>query len=98
MKKKFWKVNLCKRANLYRCVCVCVCVCTHVYVCTCAHCDPQGQKSRRMRVCNNNTVGSPEQRVNMDTMEMHYAIMAGFMHFSLAGRMGREGEIKESEG
>ena len=29
----------------------------------------------------------------MDTMEIHYAIMAGFMHFSLTGRMGREGEI-----
>lgn len=34
---------------------------------------------------NNNSEASPEQRVNMDTMETHYAIMAGFMHFSLAG-------------
>lgn len=43
-----------------------------------------------MRVYNNNTVGSPEQCVNMDTMEMHYAIMAGFMHFSLTGREGEK--------
>lgn len=36
---------------------------------------------------NNNptTVGSPEQCVNMDTMEIRCAIMAGFMHFSLTG-------------
>lgn len=67
-------------------------------MCRLAPCDPQGQKSRRMRVYNNNnTAGSPEQCVNMDTMEMHYAIMAGFMHFSLAGKMGREGEITGRE-
>lgn len=74
------------------CESVRVCPCLCMYKCTPAPCDPQGQKSRRMRVYNNNTAGSPEQCVNMDTMEMHYAIMAGFMHFSLAGRMGREGE------
>lgn len=33
---------------------------------------------------------SPEHCVNMDTMEMHQAIMAGFMHFSPAGRTGGE--------
>lgn len=61
-------------------------VCRHVCVCPCTPYDPAGQKSRRMRVYNNkNPVGSPEQCVNMDTMEMHHAIMAGFMHFSLAG-------------
>lgn len=62
------------------------------YVCAFVSlCDPQGQKSKRMRVYNNNnnnTVACPEQCVNMDTMEMHYAIMCGFMHFSLAGSMG----------
>lgn len=58
----------------------------------------KGSKSQRMRVYNNNTAGSPEQCVNMDTMEMHYAIMADFMHFSLAGRMGKEWYIKEREG
>lgn len=77
-------------------MCACPCIC--MYMCTSAPCDPQGQKSRRMRVYNNNTAGSPEQCVNMDTMEMHYAIMAGFMHFSLAGRMGREGkEIRKKD-
>lgn len=75
----------CKHVQVCTHVCV-LCVCVYVCPCTCAQCDPQGQKSRRMRVYNNNnTVGSPEQCVNMDTMEMHYAIMAGFMHFSLAG-------------
>lgn len=94
--EKFWKRDLFKHTNSYRCVCS-FCMCP----CTCAQCDPQGQKSRRMRVyntttTNNNSEASPEQRVNMDTMETHYAIMAGFMHFSLAGWMEREGEIKEN--
>lgn len=81
---------------VFFCEIVRVCPCVCMYMCTLAPCDPQGQKSKRMRVYNNNnTAGSPEQRVNMDTMEMHYAIMAGFMHFSLAGRTWREGEIKE---
>lgn len=68
--------------------------------CACAQCDPQGQKSRvyTTTTTNNNSAASPEQRVNMDTMEMHYAIMTGFMHFSLAGGMGRKGEIKERVG
>lgn len=80
---------------------------TGIYVCvcprTCAHYDPQGQK-RRTRVYNNTTttttMGSPEQCVNMDTMEMHYAIMAGFMHFSLTGRIARRegGGLKRERG
>lgn len=89
--------------GIYACVRLCefvrVCPSICMYMCTLAPCDPQGQKSKRMRVYNNNTAGSPEQCVNMDTMEMHHAIMAGFMHFSLAGGgWGREGEIKEREG
>lgn len=51
-----------------------------------------------MRVYNNNTAGSPEQCVNMDTMEMHCAIMAGFMHFSLAGREGEKEKGKKERG
>lgn len=75
---------------------VCPCIC--MYMCTLAPCDPQGQKSRRMRVYNN-TAGSPEQCVNMDTMEMHFAIMAGFMHFSLAGGgWGERGSLKRERG
>lgn len=84
-------LQVCVRFCEFVHVCLCICKC----MCTVAPCEPQGQKSRKMRVYNNNTAGSPEQCVNMDTMEMHYAIMAGFMHFSLAGRMEREGEIKE---
>lgn len=79
---------------MYVCVYVCACVSMYMYV----HVHPQGQKSRRIRVYNNNTAGSPEQCVNMDTMEMHFAIMAGFMHFSLAGSTGGELEIKVRDG
>lgn len=102
--KKF-RMWILSSANLNRYMCNCIfasfsvraCVHTYVHVHTSSTRDPQGQKSKRMRVYNNNTAGSPEQCVNMDTMEMHYAIMADFMHFSLAGRMGREWYIKERE-
>lgn len=61
-----------------------------MYKCTLTPCDPHGQKTS-MRMYNNNIVRSHEQCVNMGTMEMHYEIMAGFMHFSLAGNTGERG-------
>lgn len=54
---------------------------------------PQGQKSKeRECIIIIIILWRPEKCVNMDTMEMHYAIMAGFMHFSLAGGAGGVGD------
>lgn len=67
--------------------------CARVFICVCTFAHrhpmvPKGRKAKRMGVYNNNTGGAPKHCVNMDTMEMHCAIMADSMHFSLTGRMG----------
>lgn len=76
-------------------VCVCVFISKHTHGGPAV--TPQGQKSWRMREYYNITARSPEHCVNMGTMEMHCAIMAGFMHFSPAERTGRIGRDRGGE-
>lgn len=69
-----------------------------MFTCALPPCDLWRADRQTKWEYNKSTAGSHEQSVNMDTMEMHYAVTANFMHFSLAGRMRKEGWIMDWEG